>query len=365
MKLSRKWLNEEFVDLSHVDDQEFLETMTAAGHKLKATHQVDKDTDHNDDSVFEFDIPNNRPDCNSMIGLAREAAAAFHLPVDHHEPTVHGDDTDSIYNWLDVDITAEELCNRYTARMVKNIQITPSPPWLCQRLLNCGIRPVNNIVDISNYVMLESGQPLHIFDYRCFLFGSMVIREAEYGETVTASDGTAYPLQPGMPVIANHCEIIQSAGIPGLGSCEITDETVSIIFGAGNFKSASIQNASHTLAMPCDASGQFATDLDAMMTVPAVQRACELVELLGCGNVLDGIIDVINYVPEPRTLALQPDEINRTLGSCFSEAEIIACLNRLEIPVSDGTVFIPSFRSDLISLSDIAGEIGRLLSNPS
>ena len=351
MVLDKKWIHEDFVDLSNISNREFPEIMTAAGHRIKPSSQTGKDF------LFEIEIPDHRPDCNSMIGLAREVAAAFQLPMQHHEPMVLGDDTDSIYNWLDVDITADELCNRYTARMVSNIQIAPSPAWLCQRLLNSGITPVNNIVDISNYVMLEYGQPIHVFDYRHFSFGSMIIREAAPGETLTALDGTVHTLQSGMPVIANDWEPVSPAAITGFSNCEINGDTTAVVIGAGNFHTDTICNTALNFGIPSAAS---LADIDPLMTVPAVQRACELVEFLKCGNVLDGIIDVLNYVPEPRTLEFQPSEINRILGSNLSEEEIIGYLKRLEISVSNDRISLPSFRSDLINLSDIAGEIRRL-----
>ena len=250
----------------------------------------------NDDTVVEFEITNNRPDCYSLIGLARESAAAFGLPMKHHEPVVKGSDAGSIFEKLDVEVPAENLCNRYTARMVANVKIGPSPKWLRQRLRANGVRPINNIVDITNYVMLEYGQPMHAFDYRYVTSGKIVVREAVEGETLTTLDGNVRKLTPGMLVIADDERAIGLAGIMGGENSEIKDDTTTVVFESANFNGTSIRQTALALGMRTDASGKFEKNLDPMMTVPAVQRACELVELLCCGDVMDGTIDIIHYV---------------------------------------------------------------------
>ncbi len=313
----------------------------------------------NDDTIVDFEITNNRPDCYSIIGLARESAAAFNLPMKHHEPVVKGSDAGSIFDKLDVEVTAEKQCNRYSSRMVANVKIAPSPKWLRQRLRANGVRPINNIVDITNYVMLEYGQPMHAFDYRYVSSGKIIVREAEDGETLTTLDGNVRPLKQGMLVIADETKPIGLAGIMGGENSEILPDTTTVVFESANFDGTSIRQTALALGMRTESSGKFEKNLDPMMTVPAVQRACELVELLGCGDVLDGIIDIIHFVPEQRTLPLEPAKINRLLGTDISKEDMIAYLNRLEIPVEGDNIIVPSFRPDLILTADIAEEVCR------
>ncbi len=473
MKLNRKWINEEFVDLSNISDKEFVETMTIFGQKVETYERLDADiknvvvgkvlslvrhenSDHmwicqvdvgadepvqivtgaqnvqagdlvpaalhnswlpggvhitkgklrgvvsngmlcslselkltvndfpyaiedgiwiiqedckpgddintvigNDDTVVDFEITNNRPDCYSIIGLAREAAAAFGKEMKHHEPVVNGSNAGSMYEMLDVEVPAEELCNRYTSRMVANVRIAPSPKWLRDRLRANGIRPINNIVDITNYVMLEYGQPMHAFDYRYVGSGKIVVREAEEGETLTTLDGTVRDLKPGMLVIADENKPIGLAGIMGGENSEILDDTTTVVFESANFNGTSIRQTALALGMRTESSGKFEKNLDPMMTVPAVQRACELVELLQCGDVLEGMIDIINYVPAPKTMPLEADKINKLLGTNIPEADMVRYLQLLEIPVENGMIQVPSWRPDLNLMADIAEEVGR------
>ena len=313
----------------------------------------------NDDTVVEFEITNNRPDCYSIIGLARESAAAFGLQMKHHEPVVHGSDVGSMYDMLDVEVPAEHLCNRYTSRMVKNVKIAPSPKWMRDRLRANGVRPINNIVDITNYVMLEYGQPMHAFDYRYVGSGKIVVREAAEGETLTTLDGNVRQLQPGMLVIADENNPIGLAGIMGGENSEILDDTTTVVFESANFNGTSIRQTALALGMRTESSGKFEKNLDPMMTLPAVQRACELVELLEAGDVMDGIVDIINYVPEAKTLPLEPEKINKLLGTNISKEDMVKYLNLLEIDVEGDTIKVPSFRPDLHLMADIAEEVGR------
>ena len=473
MKLNRKWINEEFVDLSHISDKEYVEKLTVFGQKVETWERMDaeiknvvvgkvvsivrhENSDHmwvcqvevgkeepvqivtgaqnvqegdlvpvalhnsylpggvhitkgklrgvvsngmlcgleelgltqndfpyaitdgifiiqedcnigddintvigNDDTIVDFEITNNRPDCYSIIGLARESAAAFGQQMKHHEPVVKGSDAGSMYELLDVEVPATELCNRYSSRMVKNVKIAPSPKWLRQRLRANGVRPINNIVDITNYVMLEYGQPMHAFDYRYVSSGKIVVREAEDGETLTTLDGNVRNLKPGMLVIADENKPIGLAGIMGGENSEILDDTTTVVFESANFNGTSIRQTALALGMRTESSGKFEKNLDPMMTVPAVQRACELVELLECGDVMDGIIDIINYVPQPKTLPLEPEKINRLLGTEISRDDMVKYLNLLEICVEGDDIIVPSFRPDLNLMADIAEEVGR------
>ena len=474
MKLNRKWINEEFVDLSHVSDKEYVETMTVFGQKVETYERMDaeiknvvvgkvvsivrhENSDHmwvcqvdvgqeepvqivtgaqnvhegdlvpaalhnswlpggvhitkgklrgeksngmlcsfqelgltendlpgvfadgiwilndencvpgddinkvigNDDTVVDFEITNNRPDCYSIIGLARESAAAFGKVMRHHEPVVKGSGEGSIFEKLDVEVPAEDLCNRYSARMVANVKVGPSPKWMRQRLRANGIRPINNIVDITNYVMLEYGQPMHAFDYRYVTSGQIVVRRAVEGESLTTLDGVVRPLKPGMLVIADGEKPIGLAGIMGGENSEIREDTVSVVFESANFNGTSVRQTALALGMRTEASGKFEKNLDPMMTVPAVQRACELVELLECGDVMDGTIDVINYVPQPKTLPLEPNKINHLLGTQIPREDMVKYLNLLEIPVEGDEIQVPSWRPDLNLMADIAEEVGR------
>lgn len=474
MKLNRKWLNEEFVDLSGVPDREFVETMTIAGQKVETYERLDAElrnvvvgrvvsitrhtnSDHmwvcqidvgagepvqivtgaqnvhegdlvpvaqhnswlpggvhitkgklrgevsngmlcslkelgltlndfpyaiedgiwilqedckpgddintvigNDDTVVDFEITNNRPDCYSILGLAREAAAAFNKPMRHHAPVVRGGAAGELSELLEVEVPAEDLCRRYTARMVRNVKIAPSPKWLRQRLRANGVRPINNIVDITNYVMLEYGQPMHAFDYRYVGSGKIIVRRSEPGETLTTLDGNVRTLTPGMLVIADETKPIGLAGIMGGENSEIMDDTVDVVFESANFNGTSIRQTALALGMRTEASGKFEKNIDPLLTLPAVDRACELVELLGAGEVMDGVIDVLNNIPEPRTIELEPDRINALLGTDISEADMVEYLRRLEIPVEGHEIRVPSWRPDLVGMADIAEEVGRL-----
>lgn len=474
MKLNRKWLNEEFVDLSGVPDREFVETMTIAGQKVETYERLDAElrnvvvgrvvsitrhtnSDHmwvcqidvgagepvqivtgaqnvhegdlvpvaqhnswlpggvhitkgklrgevsngmlcslkelgltlndfpyaiedgiwilqedckpgddintvigNDDTVVDFEITNNRPDCYSILGLAREAAAAFNKPMRHHDPVVRGGAAGELSELLEVEVPAEDLCRRYTARMVRNVKIAPSPKWLRQRLRANGVRPINNIVDITNYVMLEYGQPMHAFDYRYVGSGKIVVRRSEPGETLTTLDGNVRTLTPGMLVIADETKPIGLAGIMGGENSEIMDDTVDVVFESANFNGTSIRQTALALGMRTEASGKFEKNIDPLLTLPAVDRACELVELLGAGEVMGGVIDVLNDIPEPRTIELEPDRINALLGTDISEADMVEYLRRLEIPVEGHEIRVPSWRPDLVGMADIAEEVGRL-----
>ena len=474
MKLNRKWINEEFVDLHEVSDKEFVETLTVFGQKVETWERMDAEiknvvvgkvlsmvrhpnSDHmficqvdvgqeapvqivtgaqnvhegdlvpaalhnswlpggvhitkgklrgevsngmlcsfgelgltqndlpgvfadgiwilepeagkpgddinlvigNDDTVVDFEITNNRPDCYSIIGLARETAAAFGRHMKHHDPVVHGSDAGSIFEHLDVEVPAEKLCNRYTSRMVANVKIGPSPKWMRQRLRANGVRPINNIVDITNYVMLEYGQPMHAFDYRYVSSGKILVREAQEGESMTTLEGTQRALKPGMLVIADETKPIGLAGIMGGLNSEIRDDTTMVVFESANFDGTSIRQTALALGMRTEASGKFEKSLDPMMTIPAVQRACELVEMLQCGDVLDGTIDIVNFVPQPKTLPLEVEKINRLLGTDISREDMVNYLDLLEIPVEGDNILVPSFRPDLIRMADIAEEVGR------
>lgn len=312
----------------------------------------------NDTSV-EFEITSNRPDCLSVVGLAREAAVTFGKPLNLKAPEFHGS-ADKLSDSLSVSVENATLCPRYIAGMVKNVKIGPSPRWMRERLRASGVRPINNLVDITNYVMLEYGQPMHAFDYRYVSSGKIVVRESTQGETITTLDGNLRPLKPGMLVIADGDKPIGLAGIMGGENSEIVADTTTVVFESANFNGTSIRQTALALGLRTEASGKFEKNLDPMLTIPAVQRACELVEQLACGDVLDGTIDIINHVPQPKQLELEPDRINQLLGTQIPEADMVEYLRRLEIPVEGRTISVPSWRPDLNLTADIAEEVGRL-----
>ena len=310
------------------------------------------------DSVVEFEITNNRPDCLSVRGLARESACTFHTPLTFAEPTVtagHGD----IHEKLSVEIKDAELCPRYTARMVKNIKIAPSPKWMRRRLRASGVRPINNIVDITNYVMLEYGQPMHAFDYACLHDGKIIVRRAEEGESLRTLDGNDHALTPGMLVIADPEGPVALAGVMGGANSEITDETTTIVFESANFLGHSIRKTAIALGMRTDASGRFEKGLDLFATVPAVDRACELVEMLGAGEVFDGTIDVLAKEPETTFIELDDKRINALLGTDIPREFMADTLTSLGFELNGNALTVPSWRGDCTMLADIAEECAR------
>jgi phenylalanyl-tRNA synthetase beta chain len=312
------------------------------------------------DTVVEFEITNNRPDCLSIIGLAREAAATFDTPLTLHEPEVQGaGDGDDIHNYLNVEIQDSQLCPRYTARMVKNIRIEPSPAWLRRRLRAAGIRPINNIVDITNYVMQEYGQPMHAFDYSCVGGGRIIVRKAQAGENLMTLDGNNRNLTTNMLVIADAEKPIGLAGVMGGGNSEIVDETTTIVFESANFNGTSIRKTALALGMRTDASSKFEKGLDPEGTIPAVQRACELVELLNAGDVIDGMIDVVAQPTVVKTVVLEPERINRLLGTDFTRDYMISVLEKLGFTMDGDNVVVPSWRSDIETYADLAEEVAR------
>ena len=319
-----------------------------------------------DDHVVEFEITPNRPDCLSVIGLAREVSATFDTPLALHEPVVKGGGAGDLTELLDVETPDPELCPRYTARMVRNVKIGPSPKWMRERLRSMGVRPINNIVDITNYVMLEYGQPMHAFDYRYVKGGKIIVRRAQEGEELTTLDGNVRKLTANMLVIADETRAVGLAGIMGGENSEIVDDTVDVVFESANFDGTCIRKAALALGMRTEASAKFEKGLDPLNTLPAVNRACELVELLGAGEVIDGVIDVLNHVPQPRTITMDPARVNALLGTDIDAVDMYQYLERVEIltekhnfPNGPAQVSIPSWRGDVEGIADLAEEVAR------
>ena len=319
-----------------------------------------------DDHVVEFEITPNRPDCLSVIGLAREAAVTYGKPLTLHDPVVKGGGPGNLPDLLDVETPDPDLCPRYTARMVRNVKIAPSPKWMRDRLRASGVRPINNIVDITNYVMLEYGQPMHAFDYRYVKGGKIIVRRAEEGEELTTLDGNVRKLTANHLVIADEHRAVGLAGIMGGLNSEIVADTTDVVFESACFDGTCIRKGALSLGMRTEASAKFEKGLDPLNTLPAVQRACELVELLGAGEVVDGVIDILNYVPQPHTIRMDPERVNALLGTDIPAAEQYRYLARVDIRTADDScpggpadVTIPSWRGDVEGIADLAEEVAR------
>ena len=311
-----------------------------------------------DDHVVEFEITPNRPDCLSVIGLAREASATFGRPLKLHTPEVKGCGG-SIAELVDIDIEDGDLCPRYTARMVKNVKIQPSPAWMRERLRNSGVRPINNIVDITNYVMLEYGQPMHAFDFSCVEGGHIIVRTAREGETIQTLDGNQRKLTTSMLCICDENRPVCVAGVMGGANSEIVGDTAMVLFESANFNGTSVHRTAAALNMRTDASSRYEKGLDPMNTLKAVERACELVELLGAGEVVEGVMDVIAKDSNPVTVKLEPEKVNGLLGTDVSREEMVRILEALDFKVEGDTIHVPSWRSDVEHYSDIAEEVAR------
>ena len=315
----------------------------------------------NDVSV-EFEITSNRPDCLSVIGLARETAASFAEPLKLHTPTVN----DAPYNgktiadYLSVEVKEPALCPRYTARVVEDIKIEPSPKWLRARLRACGVRPINNIVDITNYVCLEYGQPMHAFDYNYLKGGKIVVRRAEKDESITTLDGVKRELADRMLVIADAEKAVAVAGVMGGENSEIIPETKTIVFESANFNGPSVRITARDLGLRTEASGRYEKGLDRENTLPAIERACELIEMLGAGKVVEGVIDVYPEKAPQAVIPFDPEKINAFLGTDVPTDAMTDAFRRLDIRLEDGKLYPPSYRADLEGMHDIAEEVIRI-----
>lgn len=312
------------------------------------------------DDVVEFEITPNRPDCLSVIGLARESAASFEKELKIPTPVVkNAGDGDKIDNYIKVDIEST-LCKRYAARVVKNIKIEPSPLWLRMRLRASGVRPINNIVDITNYVMLEYGQPMHAFDYKCLDGSHIIVREAGENESFKSLDDIDHTLKSGMLVISDEKKAVALAGVMGGANSEITDETKTVVFESANFDGPSVRVTSRALGMRTESSSRFEKGIDEETVIPAIERACELVQLLSAGEVVDGIIDVYPNPKKVREIPLNAEKINAFLGTNISKEEMVRILTSLTFKVENDTVYVPSYRDDVEGMQDVAEEIARI-----
>lgn len=325
--------------------------------------QVGEDAVHYlglDDTVFEYEITNNRVDCYSIIGIAREAAATFRKPFTPPVVTETGNAED-INGYVKVDVEATDLCSRYTARLVKNIKLAPSPKWMQRRLASAGIRPINNIVDITNYVMEEYGQPMHAYDYDTLAGGKIVVRRAKDGEKFMTLDGQERTLDSDMLMICDGEKAVGLAGIMGGENSKITDDVKTMLFEAATFDGTNIRKATKRLGLRTDASGKFEKGLDPENALAAMNRACQLIEELGAGEIVGGVVDVYPNKKERVRVPFEPERINALLGTNVSVEEMLGYFKMLELDYDEAKqeLIIPTFRQDLLRTADIAEEVAR------
>ncbi len=315
-----------------------------------------------EDTAVEFEITSNRPDCFSMVGIAREAAATYKKEFRFPEINVKEEAEGDINSMVSVEILNSELCPRYVARIVKNVKIGPSPRWMRKRLRSVGIRPINNIVDITNYVMAELGQPLHAFSIDTIDEHRIIVRNAKEGEKFKTLDGVERQLDPSMLVISDPNKAVAIAGVMGGENSMITGDTDTVLFESANFNGPSVRITAKKVGLRTDASSKYEKGIDPNLNRIAADRAVQLVELLGCGEVVKGAVDCYPNKRETWKLSYDPIWINKLLGTDISEDEMIDIFNRIEIDVDkeNKTVTIPTFRPDLEAQADLAEEVARL-----
>lgn len=312
------------------------------------------------ETVFEYEVTSNRVDCYSVIGLAREVAATFRKPF--IAPKVVNVEKDGEADkYISVEIKDEDLCSRFCARVVKNVKIGPSPEWMQRRLAAVGIRPINNLVDITNYVMEEFGQPMHAYDLSTIAGNKIVVRRAKAGETFETLDGQERQLDEEMLMICDGEKPIGLAGIMGGENSKITDDVTDMLFEAACFDGTNIRLSSKRLGLRTDASSKFEKGLDPNNAEAAINRACELIEELGAGEVVSGMVDVYPVKKEENTIPFDADEVNSLLGTDISEEEMLSYFPMLELKYDSETktITVPTFRQDLLRPCDIAEEVAR------
>ncbi len=311
------------------------------------------------DDVVEFEITSNRPDCFSILGLARETAATFRKPFKYPEIKVEEKGEGSAEDMIKVQIDNPELCPRYIARVVKNVKIEPSPLWLRHRLTASGVRPINNIVDITNYVMLEMGQPMHAFDIDTIDERKIIVRNAKDNETITTLDGQERKLDSSMLVISDCNKAVAVAGVMGGENSMINPNAHAFLFESANFSGSNVRITAKKLGMRTDASAKYEKNLDPNLALDAVNRAVQLVELLNCGEVCKGMVDCYPNKRQPWTVDYTTESINKLLGTSISEKDMIDLFKLVEVQADGKTAKIPTFRPDLVSEADLAEEIAR------
>ena len=312
------------------------------------------------DTVFEYEITSNRVDCYGILGIAREAAATFRQPFCAPEVTVRENGED-VNDYVSVAVEDTELCTRYCARVCKNIKIAPSPKWMQRRLAAAGIRPINNLVDITNYVMAEYGQPMHAYDLDKIAGGQIIVRRAKGGSEFETLDGQIRKLDSNVLMICDAEKEVGIAGIMGGENSKITDDVKTVLFEAATFNGPNIRKSAKRIGMRTEASGIFEKGLDPVNAAAAIDRACQLIEELGCGEVVGGMVDVCQPLKPLRRIAFEPEKINHFLGTDISREEMLEYFARIELSYDEAAneIVIPSFRQDLEGFADIAEEVAR------
>ena len=313
------------------------------------------------ENVVEFEITSNRPDCLSVIGLARETAVTYGKEFKYPNIEVK-ESGENASDYVSIEVNDADLCPRYAARVVKNVKIGPSPKWMRDRLKSCGVRPINNIVDITNYVMLEFGQPMHAFDTRYLEGNKITVRRAQQDEIIHTLDEQERKLDSNMLVIADANKAVAVAGVMGGQNSEVKDDTKTILFESANFNGSSVRTTAKKLGMRTEASGRFEKGLDVQNVLPALNRACQLIVELDAGEIVEGIIDVNNDQTAPLEIKFRPEKINSFLGTNIGQAQMVQILKALEFEVKTDimTVTVPSFRADVEAEADVAEEIARI-----
>ena len=312
-----------------------------------------------DESVAEFEITSNRPDCMSIIGLARETAATFGRELTVPTPLFETNNED-VSEYASAEIKDDELCSRFVGRVVRNVKIAPSPEWMQRRLKACGIRAINNVVDITNYIMLEYGQPMHAYDLDNVEGRKIIVRHAEENEKLETLDDQPRVLNESMIVISDEKRAIGVAGVMGGANSEVTDNTTTVLFESACFNAAAVRRGAKSLGMRTDASALFEKGLDSENCLNAINRACQLMVELGAGEVVGGYIDVYPKKKVQTVLPFEPEKMNDFLGMDISEQEMTDILATLEFEVKDGKVYVPTFRGDIEGMADIAEEVARI-----
>ncbi len=313
-----------------------------------------------DENVVEFEITSNRPDCMSVIGLARETAATFGYDFKVSDPTDYTKISEKAEDNATVEVLDFDLCPRFLGKVVKNVKIGPSPEWMQRRLSACGIRAINNIVDITNYVMLEYGQPMHAYDLDCVAGKKIVVRRAKDGEVLETLDDQDRELNSSMICISDSEKAIGVAGVMGGANSEVTEKTTTVLFEAATFNGTLVRRAAKALGMRTDASALFEKGLDVYNLDGAIERACQLISEMGAGDVLEGTIEVCGELPKAKVLPFEPEKMNAFLGMDIGCNEMIDILTTLEFKVEGDKIIVPSFRGDIESMADIAEEVARI-----
>lgn len=354
MKVPLEWLRD-YVDIK-VKEEVLAEALTMAGIAVEGIEEVEGD------KVLELELTPNRGDCQGLVNVAREVSAILggelHLPP--HSPEEGDEKTEDYVNV----IIETDLCRRYSARLVKNVRVAPSPLWMQKRLLRAGVRPINNVVDVTNYVMLEMNQPLHAFDFERLKGGKIIVRQAKRGERLTTLDGVTRELTEDMMVIADEVDPQALAGIMGGAFSEISENTTTVLLESANFDPVSIRKTSRRLNIRTESSLRFEKGVDVEGTCLALDRAVRLLEILGAGETLQGVVDVYPVPREARIISLEGDKVNRILGTDLGREEIAGYLERLRFEVRENKdtleVKVPSYRLDIEMEEDLVEEIARI-----